>query len=266
MRVILYPRVSSKKQLEQGDSIKAQINRLTKFCEERGYQIVGTYTDGGKSASIKDEDLRQVVNDSSFSIHFNINTRPGFKRLLQEASEDKFDAIVFFKWDRYSRDVAFAELSVRYFEKFNIKLIPSDDSEDLFVSSIMRVVSKEEVRKMQLRVKIGRQSQFDRGIIVGRCPFGYKPIFKDKEHKRGITRIDINPKEAEIVKSIFNHINNGKSISEVAKIVKMGYQSVKNILLHKVYCGYIEFEGQERKGLHEPLISEELWRKVWKKI
>src|SRR3990167_1219793 len=210
MRVILYPRVSSKKQLEQGDSIDAQINRLKKFCQEREYEVVDIYTDGGKSASIKDDDLKQRIGEDLFSNVYNLNTRPAFKRLLQEAPMKKFDAIIFYKWDRYSRDVAFAELSIRYFESFGIKLIPSDDSEDLFVSSIMRAMGKAEIDKMKSRVRLGRDSQFEKGIIVGRCPFGYKPVFKDKKNHRGIVKIEINEKEAEIVKDIFRRTVNGE--------------------------------------------------------
>jgi site-specific DNA recombinase len=264
-RVILYPRVSSKRQLEQGDSIDAQINRMTKFCYDKGYEIVDIYTDGGKSASIKDDDLKQMVGDESFSNIYNLNVRPAFKRLLLEAQKKKFDAIVFFKWDRYSRDVAFAELSIRYFEKFGIRLIPTDDSEDLFVSSIMRAMSKAEIDKMKSRVKLGRESQFDKGIIVGRCPFGYKPLFKDKEHRRGILQIVPHKKQAEIVQDCFKMTSEGVGYREICKKHGLKPQSYYNIIKNKVYIGIITFEGIEKKGSHLPLISEELFNKINKK-
>lgn len=264
MKVILYPRVSSKKQLEQGDSIDAQINRLTKFCKEKDYEIIDTYTDGGKSASIKDDDLNQRINEDSFSNVYNLNGRPAFKKLLLEAPKKKFDAIVFFKWDRYSRDIAFAELSMRYFESFGIKLIPTDDSEDLFVSSIMRAMSKAEIDKMKSRVKLGRDSQFEKGIVVGRCPYGYKPVFKDKEHKRGILKIVPYPKQAEVVQDAFKMTVGGSGYAEICKKHNLSPQSYYNIIKNKVYIGLIEFEGQSRKGSHPALISEELFTRCQK--
>lgn len=261
-RVILYPRVSSKKQLIQGDSIEAQISRLKQFCQENNYDVVDIYTDSGKSATIKDDDLRQRINGHLFTNEFNINIRPAFKRLLVEAPKKNFDAIVFYKWDRYSRDIAFAELSIKYFSNFGIKLIPSDDSQDLLTSSIMRVIGNVEIERMKARVKLGRSNNFNKGVIVGRCPFGYKPIFKDKRHKRGIIKIVPHKNDSVIVKSIFERTANGESYLSICKDYKLKPQSYYNILRNKVYIGIVSFEGEERKGIHEPIISEELFNKV----
>lgn len=258
MRVILYPRVSSKKQLEEGDSIEAQTNRLKKFCEEKGYEIVGVYTDGGKSASIKEDDLKQKINGDSFSNQYNLNVRPAFKKLLQEAQNKKFDAIVFYKYDRFSRDIAFAELSIRYFNQFGIRLIPTDDSEDPFVSSIMRAVSTQEIKKMKERVRLVRMDRFEKGVMVGKAPIGYKLNRKKKI-------MEINPKEAEMVKQIFEKTARGEKYSQICKDFKIKPQSYYNIIRNKVYIGIVSFEGKEIKGIHAPIISEEIWRKVNKK-
>lgn len=262
MRVILYPRVSSKKQLEQGDSIEAQINRLKKFAEENNYEVVDIYVDGGKSASIKEDDLKQRINNNIFSNNFNLNTRPGFKKLLEEAPIKKFDAVVFYKWDRYSRDIAFAELSLRYFSRYKIKLIPSDDSDDPFVSSIMRAMGSAEIKKMGERVRNVRLNQFQRGLPVGRVPLGYKAIFKNKKNKRGIEKIIPDNKKAEMVRDIFERTAKSESYKKICADYKINPQTYYNILKNKVYVGIIQFEGQEKEGIHEPIISKELWEKV----
>ncbi len=261
-RVILYPRVSSLSQLNSGDSIDSQIRRLTEFSKNRGYEIIDIYTDSGKSASIDEDSLKQELIEHRFINNFKLNKRPAFQRLLREAKTGKFDAIIFFKWDRYSRDIAFADLTTRYFNKHKILLIPSDDSEDPFVSSIMGVINKQEIEKMKERVRLTRTNQFEKGIITGRCPIGYKPIFKNKRDRRGITEIVPDPKKVDMVKDIFFMTAQGKKYREICNKYKLKPQSYYNLIKNKVYIGIITFEGKEKKGIHEPIISEELFYKI----
>jgi len=257
MKVVLYPRVSSKSQLE-GDSIEAQTLRLTNFCKDKGYEIVAIYTDGGKSASIDEDSLNQSISGDYFNNSFKLSKRPGFKKLLQEAKEKKFDAIIFFRWDRYSRDIAFADLSVRYFNKYGIKLIPTDDSEDPFVSSIMQVVNKQEVEKMKFRVRQTRLYRFSQGIMPGRSPFGYEPIKRDKK----IIGFKPNTKESNIVKKVFEMAINGIDYKVICKELKIAPQSYYNIIRNPVYAGFITFEKQIKKGLHTPLIDIDTFVKL----
>lgn len=46
-RVALYMRVSSTKQVKEGDSIPAQRDALTKYAKEKGYSVAGEYLDDG---------------------------------------------------------------------------------------------------------------------------------------------------------------------------------------------------------------------------
>lgn len=263
MKVILYPRVSSKAQLE-GDSIEAQEQRLRKFCEDKEYEIIGVYTDAGKSASIDEESLTQNISESLFVNSFKLNKRPAFKKLLQEAKEKKFDAIIFFRWDRYSRDIAFADLSYRYFKQYGIRLIPTDDSEDPFVSSIMQVVNKQEIDKMKSRVRQTRLYRFEQGIMVGRAPFGYSTLIKNKK----VVGFKLQPKQSEIVRKAFQYSLEGKSYKEICSELKIAPQSYYNVVSNPVYAGFVVFENKLKKGKHVPLIEEWQFEKInpeWKK-
>jgi len=262
MKVILYPRVSSKSQLE-GDSIEAQEQRLRKFCEDKNYEVMGVYTDAGKSASIDEESLNQNISESLFVNSFKLNKRPAFKRMLQEAKGKKFDAIIFFRWDRYSRDIAFADLSCRYFKQYGIRLIPTDDSEDPFVSSIMQVVNKQEIDKMKARVRQTRLYRFEQGIMVGRAPFGYSTIIKNKK----VVGFKPHIKQSEVVKRVFQYALDGNSYKEICSKLKIAPQSYYNIIKNPVYAGYVVFEDKIKKGVHVPLIEEWQLEKInpeWK--
>lgn len=254
-RVILYPRVSSKHQA-QGDSIEGQLLRLKQYCSEKGYEIVDVYTDAGKSASIKDEDdLDQVIKNGLFCNDFRIEKRPGFKRLLQEAPEKKFDGIVFFKWDRVFRDIAFADLSYRYFRRYGIALIPTDDSDDPLVSSIMQTLSKQEVEKMKARVRQSRLVRFERGEMVAKAPFGYR-------YNKNRKVMEIDKRKADIVKDIFLATERDIDYRIICKQHGINAQQYYNIIRNKVYIGIVSFEGKEKIGVHEPIVSVEIFNKV----
>ncbi len=79
MLVALYARVSTKKQDETN-----QLPFLRNLSANRGYEVYNEYSD---EASAKD------VN------------RPGWKALMQDASEHKFDAILVTKLDRVMRSL-----------------------------------------------------------------------------------------------------------------------------------------------------------------
>lgn len=262
IKVILYPRVSSISQLNSGDSIDSQIKRLTDFSNDRGYEIVDIYTDSGKSASIDEDSLKQELTEHIFINSFKLNKRPAFQKLLREAKTGKFDAIIFFKWDRYSRDIAFADLTTRYFNKYKIRLIPSDDSEDPFVSSIMGVINKQEIEKMKERIRLTRLNQFSKGIITGRCPIGYKPIFKNKKDRRGIICIVPDPKKMGMIQDIFFMTSQGKKYKEICDKHKLKPQSYYNIIKNKIYIGIVTFEGEEKKGNFKHIISEEVFYSI----
>jgi DNA invertase Pin-like site-specific DNA recombinase len=85
MRVAIYARVSTK---DKGQDTENQLHQLREFAEQHG-SIYKVYTDqesGGKAE------------------------RTAFKQLLLEAYQQKFDLVVFWRLDRFSREGALATL------------------------------------------------------------------------------------------------------------------------------------------------------------
>jgi site-specific DNA recombinase len=90
----------------------------------------------------------------------------------------------------------------------------------------------------------------------GRVPFGY---YYDRND--GI----LHPKEeeAEIVRKAFDMYIDGYSCDNISKILGFkGERIVAQILKRKSNIGYIEYKGREYKGLHEPIVSEEVFYKA----
>jgi DNA invertase Pin-like site-specific DNA recombinase len=85
MRVAIYARVSTK---DKGQDTENQLHQLRTFAEQHGtiYQVYTDQESGGKA------------------------DRSAFKTLLLEAYQQKFDLVVFWRLDRFSREGALATL------------------------------------------------------------------------------------------------------------------------------------------------------------
>ncbi|MBR4226352.1 MAG: recombinase family protein [Candidatus Methanomethylophilaceae archaeon] len=136
MRVAIYARVSTTKQDEA-----AQVPVLRRLAEARGYEVVREYSD---EASAKDAN------------------RPGWRALMQDASEHAFDAILVTKLDRVMRSLVQLNLTLMNLETYGVKLICADIGE-LDYSSPMG--------KVQLQI-IGAIAEWEREIIVQRTKEG----------------------------------------------------------------------------------------------
>jgi site-specific DNA recombinase len=84
-RVAGYGRVSTQAQATEGTSSEEQRRVIEEECRKNSWNLVQFYTDDGFSGK----------NDN----------RPGLKRLIDEAKQGKFDAVMFTKLDRLGRNL-----------------------------------------------------------------------------------------------------------------------------------------------------------------
>ena len=122
MKVVSMPRVSSLRQAKKGDSIESQTERIKEFCNTNGFEIVDTLIDS-KSATIKDSKISIKLKKDKLIVEYDLKSRPSLNKILQDSSSGKFDAICFWRWDRFSRDPPFAKIVQRFLNKKGIKLM-----------------------------------------------------------------------------------------------------------------------------------------------
>ncbi|MBW2998278.1 recombinase family protein, partial [Candidatus Woesearchaeota archaeon] len=85
VKVAIYVRVSTEEQAKEGISIDAQLTRCNAFCISKGWTVHKNYVDAGYSAG-----------------SFN---RPAMKELKDDIEENKFDVLLVYKIDRFSRNL-----------------------------------------------------------------------------------------------------------------------------------------------------------------
>lgn len=117
----------------------------------------------------------------------------------------------------------------------------------------------------------GLNEKAAQGIYPTHAPLGYLNA-QEPGTKRKIIVPD--PARAHLVKELFERYASGlesyQSLTKWAK--KNGLVSKKNkplpksaieqILKHPAYCGIIRWNGKESVGIHEPLVSREVWNRA----
>ena len=254
----IYVRVSTDEQKRQGYSLIEQEERLLQYCEINNIQIDGIFRE---DHSAKD---------------FN---RPQWKRLIKTIKSDKNRPprnILFLKWDRFSRSIQYAYQMIGILKELNIQVSAIDQKLDLEVPesivmlAIYLSIPEAENSRRGKNTSDGMRRARKLGRYPGKAPIGYKNLTAYDGKKF------IAPKqpEADHIKWSFQQIVTGTySLTHVRKMACLnGFRcSRKNfwrVLRNPVYCGIVSLsatkdeEKQFIKGIHEPIISEELFHNV----
>lgn len=276
--IAIYCRVSTEEQSENGYSIDEQERLLEEWCKKMGYVIYKCYSDRGISGK-------------------NIKDRPALKELLSDAKAGKFDMVISWKINRISRKLEDVLKIVNLLEKNNITFksysepFETDTPAGRMQFQMMALIGEFERGTIAQNVKMGMIAKAKYGNWCGGRVLGYDlvPNNSPEEEKKGKNKLEINEKEAEIVRFIFNEYSKGKGYKAITnKMNKLGYKtkkgnnfsvgSIRDILTNPVYIGEIRYNVRQNwsekrrrninpnpirvKGKHEAIIDRELWDKV----
>lgn len=276
--IAIYCRVSTEEQFENGYSIDEQERLLEEWCKKMGYVIYKCYSDRGISGK-------------------NIKDRPALKELLSDAKAGKFDMVISWKINRVSRKLEDVLKIVNILEKNNITFksysepFETDTPAGRMQFQMMALIGEFERGTIAQNVKMGMIAKAKSGSWCGGRVLGYDlvPNNSPEEEKKGKNKLEINEKEAKIVRFIFNEYSKGKGYKAITnKMNKLGYKtkkgnnfsvgSIRDILTNPVYIGEIRYNVRQNwsekrrrninpnpirvKGKHEAIIDRELWDKV----
>lgn len=284
IKVYTYTRVSTTMQID-GYSLDAQKSRMKAYAEFNDYEIVHEYEDAGKSGK-------------------SIEGRIQFNQMLEDikAGKDGVSYVLVFKLSRFGRNAADVLSTLQVMQDFGVNLICVEDGIDsskdagklmISVLSAVAEIERENIRvqTMEGRIQKAREGKWNGGFP----PYGYKL-------EKGF--LYINEEEAEAIRIIFDqYVHTDIGANGLAKyleqhgIRKIQRQNGKNplfdaalirrILKNPVYCGKISY-GRRRTekvhgtrneyrqveqddyllvdGLHEGIVSEELWHEAQVKL
>ncbi|QED23015.1 recombinase family protein [Candidatus Deianiraea vastatrix] len=265
MKAVIFCRVSTKEQGEEGHSLKAQLNATKEYCEKKGFELLC--------------EPIQIMESASKA------KRPEFEKMLNfiEKSKQKQVALVCYAVDRLPRDLkSLAELeSLVMSGKLEIhsireNTILNEDSDD-FLYMINALMARRETKVLGKRVKFVFNDKRKEGVLCGDSPLGY--INKQRKHekkkeKREPVEVYIDPIRGPLMKQLFIDYSNGMSI-EIARInaikngltskkgCKPSMSSIEQYLSNPFYCGYLYSKKYDTKTPHNypKLITEELFER-----
>lgn len=200
MRAAIYARVSSQAQRDR-HTIENQLRTLPAYVAGRGWSLVETFIDDGRSARTGELDKRD-----------------GFAALLRAAEARRFDVLVVVDVDRLTRTDDLEERAriLGPFQRLGITIATPSGGEldmrtmlgELWVT-LQAIGAAEENRKRAERIKAGKA----RAIAEGRKPAGPTPY--GYVYSR-VTGWAIDPVAAELVREIFRRVADGESCVQIA--------------------------------------------------
>ena len=253
MKIAIYTRVSTDTQADKEfNSCEAQEAKIRSFI-----------------SSQENMDVYKVYSDQGFT-GANID-RPALIEMLQDIQRGRIDLIIAYKIDRLTRSPKDFYQLIEVFEKHNVNFISVTERFDTSTPSgrllrnIMLTFAQFERELISERTRDKMIERAKKGFWnSGHTPFGYK-----RDNKKLI----IEPQEARVIKLIFDTYYSTGSTAEVYNKLKaeklfnrkglpIPHGEIRKILERMLYIGKIEYKGNIYPGIHEPIISPELFDAV----
>lgn len=239
LKIAIYVRVSTEEQAKEGLSVDAQIDKCKSFCEARDWEIFKIYKDAGYSAG-------------------SLN-RPALELLIRDANEKKFNTILVYKIDRFSRKLKDLIMVLENLKEKNINFTSVTEQIDTTSAmgeaffQIIGVFAQLERGMVKERVELAFERKIKFGEALFRAPFGY--IYKNK-------KLVPDPENSRKVKEVFEMWAQNIDYKEISKQFNIPSSTLYQIVKNKIYLGKIKYKGKLYNGKHKPLIDEELFNKA----
>jgi DNA invertase Pin-like site-specific DNA recombinase len=216
--------------------------------------------------------VNKVYCDNGFT---GKNTkRFGLQDLLDDVASGFIDQIVVYRLDRLTRSLFDYVICKNNWEKLGVKLVAATENLDtttpegkLLVHQKM-IFAEYERETISVRTKNKIASCRKSGLWTGgNPPLGYTNVNK---------RLVINNKTAPLIRFMYERFIETRSPTQVANelnLKRLTLASTKRVPIFKCklisvflkrpcYKGYVLHEGEQYKGQHEPIVSEEMWNKA----
>ncbi len=259
MKSLLFCRVSSKEQADEGYSLEAQEKLLSDYAQRNKLKVLKVY----KIAETASKDF----------------ARKSFYEMFEFATKNKVNVILSEKIDRLTRSLKSAGIADDWvkadpsreihFVKENFVLNSNTRAHENLVWDMKVAIARFYSNNLSEEVKKGHKEKVAQGWYPSKAPLGYKSI-GEKGHKTHV----LDAVKAPLVRKMFELYSTGRySISALVETMYNeglrthgGNRLVKSrmgsLLSDPYYYGKILWGGQISEGKHEPIITQELYDKV----
>lgn len=256
LRAIIYARVSTVRQAEEGLPVESQLERCRERAASIGAAVVKEFKDEGISG--------------------RTTQRPAFQAALDYCDRGGIDYFVCWSTSRFARNRLDAALNKRLLDKMGVKLLYASqdfgESDDAWLTEAIteiideqysRTIAKDTRRSM---VKNARDGFFNGGTV----PYGYKTVAVGRRR-----RLEIDETEASTVKAMFRWCAGGEGGKAIAMRLNAAGSSkrgqpwsksrVLSVLSSNATAGRVVFTDGDEKlvtDAHQPIIPPEEFDRI----
>lgn len=252
---VSYNRVSSKDQMENGNSLIWQNERMDTFAVKNNYVLRGRY--GGTFESAKTDERKE------------------FKRMLADIKKDVTIAnVLVYSYDRFSRSGTNGIFLLENLRKLGVRIIAITQEVDsftptgMFQENLYMLISKLDNDMRKDKCLAGTKSHLRNGYWPYAIPMGYDNLNK---HSTADKRELIVNTQGQLLRQAFKWKADAKYSNQViieklkAKGLNVSLRNMAWIFKNVFYCGYIrssQLDNEIIKGKHPALIDIETFLKA----
>ena len=261
LQYCLYARKSSESDERQAMSIGSQIKEMKDMAAREGLGVV-------------------IIKQESFSAKQS-GYRPVFNEVLHGLRNGEFNAILTWAPDRLSRNAGDLGSLVDLMDMNKLQRIRtfgqtfSNTPNEKFLLMILCSQAKLENDNRGINVKRGIRAKCEMGWRPGSAPIGYI-----NRSFAGVKEITLDNDRAPVIREMFErsglYHQSGRTIKDwldesgftTKAGAKLSLSQIYRTLTNPFYYGYFKYpeDGPLYKGLHQPIISKELFNIVRERI
>jgi DNA invertase Pin-like site-specific DNA recombinase len=250
---VIYARYSSDRQNEQ--SIAGQVDVCKKWATNNDIEIIDIYCDEALTGKT--------------------DKRPAFQKMVKDAKNKKFDYVIVYKLDRFSRNRYDSAIYKAQLKKYDVKVMSameniSEGPESIILVSMLEGLAEYYSANLAQNVMRGLYQRAEMGkYLGGTVPLGYK-VDADKNYV-------IDENSSFLVKQIYEKYANGYTVKEIIKELNdaghksstgknFTYNSMHTILSNPKYIGRYEYNGVVIENALPRIIDDVTYEKVQQRV
>lgn len=254
LRAVLYARVSTDEQAEEGYSLEAQKDIMRAYCD------------------VQDMDVVEEISDDGYSGR-NIH-RPGYSKIFDPSFRKEWDVLVVMKMDRIHRNsrnfMDMMDSLKRHHQQFVSTYDRIDTSTAIgrFTMDMIQRIAQLESEQTGERTYMGMREKAEEGagMLGFNAPFGYN--FNEEG------ALEVIDSEADTVLEIYDmYMDKSMTMDAIAYNLNMrgtltrkgnpwNKFNLRTILHNPIYAGYYHWEEICWKGDFQPILKPDYFNRV----
>lgn len=250
LRCAIYIRVSTAEQSMHGKSLQAQKEYLEQYATEHGMVVVDVYADEGKTAR-KELKKRKAIHS-----------------LIEAVKRQEVDVILFWRLDRWFRNLSDFYKVQDVLDKYNVKWISASEPginmetrDGRLQLNVVLSIGQNEVDTTSERIKFVNEASIRQGKLIfgeANMPPGYKSGMVD-----GIKRMVKDKNKEAMVIDFFDYFLTHQNKSQTVRYIQDNYDPNFSYTVLRTMLSSEFYKGTYRGVPYCPAyLTKEKWEKV----